>query len=726
MKTYIRKIGVYIMVIMLVLSGCGSNGQRVSENQNKGESATIGDLNDRNNTDVVLVMDESGTMIKADPNRFAIEGAKLFIDMGKHSGINLGLVEFSNQIKSTGLIHMKQKQNKEYLKGVLDSIQYSGRAHTDTGAALLEAVSVLEESDSSNDKAIILFTDGKTDIDVGTPGRTTADSIRDTDTAVEISAKNGYTIYCIGLNYNGNVDEEELAKMTSATNGKYHIATNVDELREFFNSIFNEIDETKEEVIDEYIADGDYHESVFTIDNVNVAEANILILSSKQVEDIILTNNEGNIVDLEKDKNIVFSSTDTYSLVKLITPEVGEWRVRVKGVTGDQIKIGMTYNFTINLMVEVENTSVVKGRMVDVRAYLVSEGEIFKDKKFYENMSGYITAINKNTGEVIQEELGISGDGISLKGYFIPHELGEYGVTVHVEGNKLLRDSDTFTITVTKNPVFLSKDIESWKVKEGKTKEIDLDEYFSDEDGDEIIYSVKTSDKYIETNLDDSILSFTGIKGGEEAITISADNGAAVVKEYTVIVKCTTIMETLGKIMVPIFGVGILALLILLKKWSKTKLEGVFKIHLISGERDQNGVIQTQRFDILNPIQVSSIAKREFTADKLIKTIQGYYTAMEFNQNRKEAFLQCSNEMLAEAKKVTISGSQNSFELKIKNSSDKVQFYNFGTLSDKKMIIISIGDSKYGVSGLMEKEFGMHFTHHEDSYTEIHILYKKM
>lgn len=34
-------------------------------------------------TDVILVMDESGSMVHADPTRFAIEGAKLFVDLEK-------------------------------------------------------------------------------------------------------------------------------------------------------------------------------------------------------------------------------------------------------------------------------------------------------------------------------------------------------------------------------------------------------------------------------------------------------------------------------------------------------------------------------------------------------------------------------------------------------------------------------------------------------------------
>lgn len=96
-------------------------------------------------TDVILVMDESGSMVHADPTRFAIEGAKLFVDLEKSSGINLGLVEFSNKISSTGLVDMTDKQNRENMKAILDGIVYDPPAHTDTGWGLLKAEEVLAE-----------------------------------------------------------------------------------------------------------------------------------------------------------------------------------------------------------------------------------------------------------------------------------------------------------------------------------------------------------------------------------------------------------------------------------------------------------------------------------------------------------------------------------------------------------------------------------------------------
>ena len=180
-KKYSKKTSLFLFLCMLICFICAAEASAsgvktgtdtqtdTSENTSKSGtmadlqtetaaegSVSVGDLYSRNNTDVVLVMDESVSMLKADPGRLAIEGAKLFVDMEKISGVSLALVEFSNKLRSTGLIEMQQRQNKEYLKTILDEIRYGTTAHTDTGAAMLEAVSVLEQSKSRNDKAIVL------------------------------------------------------------------------------------------------------------------------------------------------------------------------------------------------------------------------------------------------------------------------------------------------------------------------------------------------------------------------------------------------------------------------------------------------------------------------------------------------------------------------------------------------------------------------------------------
>lgn len=228
-----------VLLMTTILSGCGREEQRDEEATDAEQQPPIvmvGDSEQNRGTDVVLVMDESGSMRKADKERLAIEAAKLFVDMEKTSNASIALVEFSNKVVSSGLLDTSQQENKNQLKEVLDGVRYSAPAHTDTGAGLLEAVSVLDGSDVRNEKVIILFTDGKTDIDAGTPNRTIEDSLNDVNTAIQEAAQKGYKIYCIGLNADGKVDEEMLRNIAASTDGQYKIATDVNDLPDFFNA----------------------------------------------------------------------------------------------------------------------------------------------------------------------------------------------------------------------------------------------------------------------------------------------------------------------------------------------------------------------------------------------------------------------------------------------------------------------------------------------------------
>lgn len=725
MKKSIR-LSLFITALIITFSGCSDSDEATAELpetmvEEVSEGIALGDATNKNNTDVVLVMDKSGSMAKADPNRFAIEGAKLFVDMEKFSGVNVALVEFSDETRSTGLIEIKQKQNKDYLKAVLDSVSYAGKAHTDTGAGMLEAISVLDQSGNDNEKAIILFTDGRTDIDPGTYGRTLQDSIDDTDKAVQMAAEKGYTIYCIGLNSDGNVDEKELAKMAAKTNGKYHIASDVDELRDFFSSIFMDIDNTKEKPVDEYTADGDYHDSVFTIDNACIAEANIIILSSRPVEDCILLDNNEKRVDLENDEDVIFSKSRTYSLIKLINPAEGEWTISVKGITDDQIRIELIYNFNFNLMVEMDRTSVLKGESVNIKAYLASEGKVISESNLYEDVKASASFRDNHTGQENKEELNLNENRNAFEGKITLSELTDYDVSVHMEGNGFLRDSDIFTITVKKHPVIQIKDIEEQEVRVGQVKMIDLEEYFQNEDSNKV--SVETQGQVADVEIQDSLLKIKGRSVGETTAFIYASNDSGKQSVFEFRIRCTTFWIKY-RIVAIICSILILLLLIVVFFNRRRKIEGRFKISIDYGH-NVNGMVKKQTFDILNSIPVSSFGKKSFNADRLLKISRGYYEAMEYDQKRKEVFIRCVNEILTEAKRIRFVGGRNPYGFKVKKNSDKVQFINAGHIIENNTLLVCIRGKFPEVSAGEEKKFGMCFKCGDEGYTQINIIYKE-
>jgi Mg-chelatase subunit ChlD len=738
MSKNIQKIVLTLLLTTLILLGCGKTKD---ENQSVfssdiGESnmgVTVGELEANTSTDVVLVMDESGSMLNADKERIAIEGAKLFVDMEKNSNANIGLVEFSNELKTTDLVDVSQQENKAMLKSILENVTYGSKAHTDTGAALLEAIQLLQNSGDKSNKSVILFTDGRTDIDAGTPGRTLEDSLNDVDTAVQQAKENGYEIYCIGLNENGSVDEAELSTIAEQTGGGYLIATNVSEITDFFERIFAQIDDSDVEMLDEYVADGEYHTVYFDIDNENVLEANIVILSSKEIEDVILKDTDGNTVDIENDQRITFSKSAKYTMIKIQNPDVGQWCVSVKGINGDAIKIGRIFSYDLNLIVEVRQTKVSVGNgHWYIMVYFSSDGQKVIDNDFYNSLSGSVFITDAESGAVYESPLTSrtfsSADGdvnfLVCEPEF-DHQ-GEYSMKVLVKGNGFYRESDTITLYGVKNKATVIKEMSEIVLKKGKEYEINLDEYFQDEDGEDIKYYVESRSENIQVNVDGSDVTLLCDEKGKSQLKISADNGSAQCTYRIVDVVCRDPADTVRNV---IIAGAIIAVVVLLITWirkSKELIDGTFKVSVVSCSEDENGVSKIETYNIPNIITAESIGKHGFQLTTLLKLISDYY--MEQDAEKKARFHNSLERFKAVSDKVSVRGSKDSFEIRIINKSPDVKFIeNEILISEKKVLTVSLSNGVIGGIPILEKKFGIRFFIKDtNDYEQVNIVYRKI
>lgn len=161
-------------------------------------------------------------------------------------------------------------------------------------------------------------------------------------------------------------------------------------------------------------------------------EANVVIMSGSQIEDIQLTAPSGEVAIQDNDSKVRYTSSRTYSMLKLFYPETGEWTVKVKGIQGDKIKIGMIYNYNLGLRVDIDRSKLEKNESEDINARLCSGEEVIKDSALYQGLSGYVAVTKQETGETTKIDL--KNDGMSLYGTFRAEDYGKYVCTVHVEG----------------------------------------------------------------------------------------------------------------------------------------------------------------------------------------------------------------------------------------------------------------------------------------------------
>lgn len=719
------------LLAAVLLTACA--GKSEGDNTDQGEAdykgITVGNAANIG-TDVVILMDESGSMVKADTDRIAIEGAKLFVDMEKLDNAKIGLVEFSNVIKSTGMLDMSEQSGRESMKTVLNSISYSGKAHTDTGAGLLEAISLLDQSGSYEKRSIILFTDGRTDIDAGTEGRTTEDSLADVDRAIQEAQEKGFTIYCIGLNDNNSVDLEQLAKIATETGGQYLVTTDVSSITDFFERIFADIGNSDISSLDEYVADGDYHEVHFDIDNANVMEANIIILSSKEVEDVTLQKPSGETVDLEADEKVVFTKSNKYTIVKLILPQPGEWCVNVKGIDGDAIKIGRIFNYDLNLVVEADRIQLTTEGEINLKAYLTTVDTPLQDSAFYKTMTGYVQ-ITDQTGEKREEllEWNETEKCMMISGLAFETS-GNYSIRVHLEGNGFYRDSEDISVSVSKSAPEIVNSLSEIKLHQGKTEEVDLSEYFKDKEGSAVTYEVAVDSDKLDAVIEGSVLRLTAEEPMDGNLYIYADNGAAEKTGLQVKIVCETPGKWLkGLVAFVVVIVLFIGILFILRKRG-TMLSGNLKLCVEESRENSAGTNDIRYYDIPMAIPASSFCKHSrymFTMNDLLEILPQYYNALD--REEENAFSTCIHTISSkEAGKVKIQGSRQSYELYVRNNSREVKLLENEAETGKKMLQVRLPNEVRGISVTMagEKKFAIRFIQGTKNYVQINVGYRMM
>lgn len=105
-------------------------------------------------------------------------------------------------------------------------------------------------------------------------------------------------------------------------------------------------------------ANGDYQDVTVNVPNGSVLEANISIMSSQPVT-AKLTDPSGKEVAIPSN-NVLLSKSSTYSLIKLLSPQEGDWKLQVKGVPKDKIDINLVFNYDLELKIDALPSATYK------------------------------------------------------------------------------------------------------------------------------------------------------------------------------------------------------------------------------------------------------------------------------------------------------------------------------------------------------------------------------
>ncbi|MCT1401882.1 VWA domain-containing protein [Paenibacillus sp. p3-SID867] len=387
--------------------------------------------------DAVLVMDASNSMKNSDPERISSEAMKMFIDMLATTGDKVGVVSYTDRIqREKALLEIQSEADKTDLKEFIDQLDRG--PYTDISVGLDEAVKVLKQGmNPAHAPMIVVLADGNNDLDPNT-GKTSQEASDQLDQAVKEAKGSGIPIYTIGLNADGKLNKETLAELANQTGGKSFTTSSADDLPQILSEIFASHQQLKIVPVQSITGNGSYQEVTVNVPNANVLEANISIMSSSPV-DVKLVDPAGAEQTIPS-ANVLRSTSNSYSLLKLLKPQQGDWKLQVKGVSKDKIDINLVFSYDLELIMDPPPPSKVKaGDTIDIKAHLVSNGQKLQDQEQYGNMMAKLLVKDLDTGD--ESEVELENKGGSFEGdYKIPQK-HDYELRVRAEEQSFYRES---------------------------------------------------------------------------------------------------------------------------------------------------------------------------------------------------------------------------------------------------------------------------------------------
>lgn len=387
--------------------------------------------------DAVLVVDDSNSMNKSDRNKISNEAMKMFIDMLSAKGDKVGVVAYTDRIqREKALLEIQSTSDKDDLKQFIDGLDRG--SYTDIAVGVKEAVKVLQNgADPSHEPMIVLLADGNNDFNKAS-GRTQQQSDQELNQALAEAKKDGVPVYTIGLNADGKLNKAALGEIAQKTGGKSFVTDTADDLPQILSEIFASHLKLKIVPIQSITANGSYQDVTVNVPNASVLEANISIMSSKPVE-AKLYDPSGKEVAIPS-SDVLVSKSKTYSLIKLLKPDQGNWKLKVKGVAKDKIDINLVFNYDMELaMDQIPAKAYSKGDKIDINSYLISNGSKIQNTSLYQDMNAVLVAKDLDTGKTTETKLGNTGNHFS--GTFEIPDKHAYEIKVRAEEKSFYRET---------------------------------------------------------------------------------------------------------------------------------------------------------------------------------------------------------------------------------------------------------------------------------------------
>ena len=543
MKKILTVLLAAVMLICMSVSAVWAEGEEVAQQTTA----------DNMSFDVIFAIDGSGSMKKSDALKLRLTAGRLFTEMTYSNTSRAGFVQFTNIIMdSQGLTDLSTEDSKasfrDRLSGLQDSVK--GSWDTDISLGLTQALNLLKEGDSFNgdrNPMIILLSDGNTDLPNGP--RTVEESNAELTGTLSEAASLGVPIYSIGLNYDGKLDVDYMQNIANQTGGAFYNITTATDFNKYMTDIFGNVEDGDLKGLNPAYIDGRFVTD-FVIDNGSVLMANIVILTDKGVSDPQLIDPTGAVVPLDADHGVIVSTdtsdenkVSTYTILKIMYPVQGAWKVSVKGEADDAVQVNLltTYDISFKLL---NSRDPIAGNDINIYGKLVRGDENITDSNLLSGAMAICTIMD-NKGNIVGENLPMTYN--EEKHVFICktnlEKSGNYYVTAHLEGKdgSFSKEAAQYQLSIGRAKLTVSgrPDVSMW-CNPIKTKaSVDISQHVKSESLAELNCSIEDNGNNIVTadyNKDTGMLNITPLRTGTGYLKLIFSDAYGQSAELTVFV----------------------------------------------------------------------------------------------------------------------------------------------------------------------------------------------
>lgn len=466
-------------------------------------------VSEKEPVDIIFVIDCSGSMKTNDVSRMGLSMVQAFVDTVQAEDIRIGYVAYNDSILSySAPKSIALAEEREALKEEIGAITYS--RDTDIGLGVSYACELLS-AEKNTRKIMVLISDGETDLPQGKE-RTEEQSNQELEQCVCQCQEEGIQIYTVAFGqYDGSKTVlEEIAMQTEAES---YSAQGPEDLIEILYGIFQDNLIYQIQKFSSGTYAGGSQEIRCVLDALYLDEINIVLISSKPIgeatvqyggEEILLTGLSHYAVG--KIENVGENQTGKELIIHSKTEEGQDLQVYVISYRGLTPVLEMT-------------TDAERNQHLEYWVYFKDRNEnIIKNTEFY---NSFLWKLADDDADMVQEYVNVS-EGVLKGSLQFPHS-----------GIYMLRGtlSDDFGNYSFSAQVKVINEIPNGSIPEEDCTVLDgerilnLDEFFTDPNGDILTYSVTGVQEGVEVGLEGNLLTITPRSAGTHIVTLQVSDG---------------------------------------------------------------------------------------------------------------------------------------------------------------------------------------------------------